>query len=35
VSRTPLIFGPRDEEELEVVWRLLHSSYNYAAGRGT
>jgi phospholipase/carboxylesterase len=35
VSRTPLILGPRDEEELEVVWRLLRSSYNYGAGRST
>lgn len=32
VSGTPLIFGPRDEEELEVVWRLLRASYRFAAG---
>lgn len=32
VSGTPLIFGPRDEEELEVVWRLLRASYAFAAG---
>jgi hypothetical protein len=32
VSGTPLIFGPRDEEELEVVWRLLKASYEFASG---
>ena len=32
VSGTPLIFGPRDESELEVVWGLLQSSYAYARG---
>jgi Family of unknown function (DUF5519) len=31
-SGTPLIFGPRDEHELEVVWRLLRASYEYAKG---
>jgi hypothetical protein len=31
-SGTPLIFGPRDEDELEVVWRLLRASYEYAKG---
>lgn len=31
-SGTPLIFGPRDEDELAVVWRLLRASYEYAAG---
>lgn len=31
VSGTPLIFGPRDEQELEVVWRLLRASYEFAA----
>ncbi len=35
VSGTPLIFGPRDEAELEVIWRLLCSSYDYAAGKET
>jgi hypothetical protein len=30
-SGTPLIFGPRDEDELEVVWRLLRASYEFAA----
>ena len=33
ISGTPLIFGPRDEAELEVVWGLLRSSYEYASGR--
>ena len=32
VSGTPLIFGPRDEAELEVIWNLLRSSYEYASG---
>lgn len=34
-SRTPLIFGPRDAEELEVVWRLLQASYEFARGAGS
>ncbi|MGN6169409.1 MAG: luciferase domain-containing protein [Solirubrobacteraceae bacterium] len=29
---TALIFGPRDEQELEVVWNLLVASYEYATG---
>jgi hypothetical protein len=33
-SGTPLIFGPRDEQELEVVWRLLQASYEFARGDG-
>lgn len=33
VSGTPLIFGPRDDGELEAVWQLLRASYQYAAGR--
>jgi hypothetical protein len=33
VSGTPLIFGPRDESELEVLWELLQSSYEYASGK--
>jgi phospholipase/carboxylesterase len=32
VSGTPLIFGPRNEAELEVVWGLLRASYEYASG---
>jgi hypothetical protein len=31
-SGTPLIFGPRDGDELEVVWTLLHASYTFAKG---
>ena len=33
VSGTPLIFGPRDEAELEVIWELLRSSYGFASGQ--
>jgi phospholipase/carboxylesterase len=32
LSGTPLIFGPRTREELEVVWQLLRASYDYASG---
>jgi phospholipase/carboxylesterase len=35
VRGTPLIFGPRDESELEVVWGLLQSSHEYASGKRT
>jgi Family of unknown function (DUF5519) len=31
ISGTPLIFGPRDEDELGVVWGLLRSSYEHAS----
>jgi Family of unknown function (DUF5519) len=34
-SGTPLIFAPRDEAELDVVWRLLQASHAYASGRPT
>jgi phospholipase/carboxylesterase len=34
VEATALIFGPRDERELEVVWSLLLASYEYATGKG-
>ena len=30
ISGTMLVFGPRDEDELEVVWRLVCASYNWA-----
>jgi uncharacterized protein (TIGR00369 family) len=30
ISGTMLVFGPRDEVELEVVWRLVCASYNWA-----
>lgn len=29
---TMMIYGPRDEEELEVVWSLLKASWAYARG---
>ena len=32
ISGTPMIYGPRDAQELEVVWRLLLLSYQYARG---
>jgi len=31
MTGTPLIFGPRDEVELEVVWGLLRVSYEHAS----
>jgi uncharacterized protein (TIGR00369 family) len=30
ISGTMLVFGPRDAAELEVVWRLVRASYNWA-----
>lgn len=30
ISGTMLVFGPRDEVELEVVWRVVKASYNWA-----
>lgn len=30
ISGTMLVFGPRDEAELDVVWRLVCASYNWA-----
>lgn len=32
MSGTPLIFGPRDRAELEVIWYLLQMSYRGATG---
>lgn len=32
VSGTPLIFGPRDDDELEVIWFLLQASHRFATG---
>jgi phospholipase/carboxylesterase len=32
LSGTMLVWGPRDTDELEVVWRLVKSSYAYATG---
>jgi hypothetical protein len=33
-SGTPLIFAPRDHEELEIVLRLLRASHALATGAG-
>ena len=33
ISGTMLVFGPRDEDELEVVWRLVCASHNWATAR--
>lgn len=30
-SGTPLIYGPRDADELETVWRLLQASHRFAS----
>ena len=27
---TVMVYGPRDDEELEVVWRLVQASHGYA-----
>ena len=32
VSPSLMVYGPRDEFELEVVWRLLRASHRFAAG---
>jgi hypothetical protein len=32
ISGTMLLFGPRDEAELETVWQILLVSYRYAVG---
>ena len=32
VPRLFLVYGPRDESEVEQVWRLLEAAYRYAAG---
>ena len=32
ISGTPMLFGPRDEEDLEIVTQLLDASYSYATG---
>ena len=32
ISGTPMIYGPRDAQELEVVWHLLLLSYRFARG---
>jgi Luciferase len=33
ISGTMMIWGPRDEDELEVIWSLVRASYEYATGR--
>ena len=30
VSGTPMVYGPRDADELEVVWGLVRASYEFA-----
>lgn len=32
ISGTMMLFGPRDTDELETVWRILQASYRYATG---
>lgn len=32
VSGTMMLFGPRDDAELEVVWEIVLASYRYATG---
>lgn len=32
IQNTQLLFGPRDRDELEVVWGLVLASYDYARG---
>lgn len=30
ISGTMMLFGPRDDDELEVVWQILQTSYRFA-----
>lgn len=32
VSGTMIVWGPRDADELEIVWRIVKSSYDFARG---
>lgn len=32
ISGTMMLFGPRNDDELEVVWEIVHASYRYATG---
>jgi Family of unknown function (DUF5519) len=32
ISASMMVYGPRDEAELEVVWQLLLASYRFASG---
>jgi hypothetical protein len=27
-----MVYGPRDEQELEIVWRIVQASYEFACG---
>lgn len=33
VSGTLMVWGPRNEEELDIVWNLVRASYEYATGQ--
>jgi len=33
VSGTMMIWGPRNEEELDIIWNLVRTSYAYATGQ--
>ena len=33
ISGTMLLFGPRDTDELDVIWRVLLASYQFATGQ--
>ncbi|MCH9807744.1 MAG: DUF5519 family protein [Alphaproteobacteria bacterium] len=33
VSGTMMVWGPRDEAELEIVWSLVQASYRFASGK--
>ena len=33
-GKTVMVFGPRDEAELDVVWQILQASYAFATARG-
>lgn len=33
IQNTELVFGPRDGDEIEMVWQILLASYDYARGR--
>ncbi|WP_206797133.1 luciferase family protein [Amycolatopsis sp. MtRt-6] len=35
IQNTQLVYGPRDRDEIELVWRVLLESYAYARGRHT
>ncbi len=34
-SHLVMIYGPRDDAELEIVWRLVEAGYSFARGRET